>query len=166
MLELSVGNRRSLRSRSGCQRSDIILQITSAFLSYRACWTTFKNKVTGLTQPGPNWESGVPSSSDATVVRLRGRGGFPLRDAMLLRFAPSQRQGKTPSRLSQVNSKRAGHFYRKSTSSFCRSPRSCSAFFVWMTCIPNFEALSRFSGRSSTKQHSPGGFCVISRARR
>jgi hypothetical protein len=67
-LELSFGNRRRLRSRSGCQRSDIILQITSASLYYRACWTTFKNKVTGLTQPGPNWESGGLSSSDATVL--------------------------------------------------------------------------------------------------
>ena len=52
------------------------------------------------------------------------------------------------------------------TPSFCRSLRNCSASFIWMTCIPSFAALSRFSGRSSMKQHSSGGRCVISRARR
>jgi hypothetical protein len=63
------------------------LQITSALLYYRACWAAFKNKVAGPTQPVPNWESGVPSSSNAIVIRLRAEDGCPLRDAMLLGFA-------------------------------------------------------------------------------
>ena len=51
------------------------------------------------------------------------------------------------------------------TPSFCKSWRNCSAFCIWMTCIPKRAALSRFKGRSSIKQLSSGGLCVISRAR-
>jgi hypothetical protein len=78
---------RKLRPLSGCQTSKIILQITSAFLYYRTCWTGFKNKVAGPTQLVPNWESGFPSTSNAIVILLRSEDGCPLRDAMLPGFA-------------------------------------------------------------------------------
>jgi hypothetical protein len=55
----------------------IILQITSALLYYRGCWAGFKNKVAGPTQPVPNWESGVPYSSNATLVHLRAEARVP-----------------------------------------------------------------------------------------
>jgi hypothetical protein len=49
------------------------------------------------------------------------------------------------------------------SSSLCRkSPRSS----ISIVFIPSLRAHSRFKARSSIKQHSAGGFCVISKARR
>jgi hypothetical protein len=161
---------RKLRPLSGCQTSKIILQITSAFLYYRTCWTGFKNKVAGPTQLVPNWESGFPSTSNAIVILLRSEDGCPLRDAMLPGFALREDKEKAPPKRKLGRATLwIGTDWSAAqavTPSFCRSLRNCSASFIWMTCIPSFAALSRFSGRSSIKQHSSGGRCVISRARR
>ena len=61
---------------------------------------------------------------------------------------------------------KAGTPHYRMTPSFCKSWRNWLTFCIWMTCIPRREAMSRFNGRSSIKQHSSGGLCVISRARR
>jgi len=91
--------------------------------------------------------------------------------SVLSSFSRGKARGILASHPFRKNAERMGHptsypVQPKATPSFCRSVRSCSAVFIWMTCIPNREALSRFSGRSSIKQHSSGGRCVISKARR
>ena len=60
---------------------------------------------------------------------------------------------------------RAGSRYRL-TPSFARSARNCSNFPISMVSIPSLAAHSRFSARSSIKQHCSAGICVVSSASR